>query len=161
MILDWPAERVEKLRELHAQTPQLSYQEIGRRLGCSKNSIAGKVLRLGLQQRPSPIRPLGTPRKPQPKRAKGVTLPALADAPKPLPEALIAALDVKRPVIAPTIRSARAPRPCLYTSGQRGAWVCCEAMSEVGSLWCSAHRARCSKPNTKNDAGEFQPGRVS
>jgi uncharacterized protein (TIGR03382 family) len=31
-------------------------------------------------------------------------------------------------------------------------------MSEVGSLWCSAHRARCSKPNTKNDAGEFQPG---
>ncbi len=52
--MTWTAERIAELKHLWAAgTPTA---EIGRRLGVSKNAVVGKVHRLGLAGRPSPIR---------------------------------------------------------------------------------------------------------
>ena len=61
----------------------LSTSEIGRRLGLSKHAVGGKVHRLGLPARPSPIRRDGSGssahRRSAPRLGRGVsTLPPLA-----------------------------------------------------------------------------------
>lgn len=53
---------VERLRALWGIEPHLSLAEIARQLGVSKNAVAGKAHRLGLEPRPSPIHPGGTGR---------------------------------------------------------------------------------------------------
>ncbi len=50
----WTDEMVNDLRKMWAEG--LTTGEIGKRLGVSKNSIVGKVHRLGLSGRPSPIK---------------------------------------------------------------------------------------------------------
>lgn len=50
----WTDEMVDQLRAMWAEG--LTTGEIGKRLGVSKNSIVGKVHRLGLSGRPSPIK---------------------------------------------------------------------------------------------------------
>lgn len=50
----WTDEMVEDLRKMWHEG--LTTGEIGKRLGVSKNSIVGKVHRLGLSGRPSPIK---------------------------------------------------------------------------------------------------------
>lgn len=50
----WTEEMVEELKKLWAEGVTTS--AIGKRLGISKNSIVGKVHRLGLEGRPSPIK---------------------------------------------------------------------------------------------------------
>jgi hypothetical protein len=74
----WPEERIARLRALHAEG--VSFAEIGRRLGVSKNAVGSKADRLDLPGRPSPVRRLT---EPKPTRAKllargGSTLPPLA-----------------------------------------------------------------------------------
>lgn len=72
----WTDEMVEELKKLWAEG--VTTGEIGRRLNISKNSIVGKVHRLGLSGRPSPIKkksdtaPNDKPTKPakQPKEKK-------------------------------------------------------------------------------------------
>lgn len=55
----WTDEMVEDLRKMWKEG--LTTGEIGKRLGVSKNSIVGKVHRLGLSGRPSPIKKKETP----------------------------------------------------------------------------------------------------
>ncbi len=55
----WTDEMVEDLKTMWKQG--LTTAEIGKRLGVSKNSIVGKVHRLGLSGRPSPIKKKETP----------------------------------------------------------------------------------------------------
>lgn len=50
----WTEQMVEDLRKMWKEG--LTTGEIGKRLGVSKNSIVGKVHRLGLSGRPSPIK---------------------------------------------------------------------------------------------------------
>ena len=65
----WTDEMVETLKKLWDEG--VTTGEIGRRLGISKNSIVGKVHRLGLSGRPSPIKKKSdTPAKPAPKAEK-------------------------------------------------------------------------------------------
>ena len=52
--MDWTDETIERLRTLWAEGH--STEEIGRRMGVSKNAIVGKAHRLRLPSRPSPIR---------------------------------------------------------------------------------------------------------
>lgn len=47
----WPPERVAQLSELVADG--LTFDEIGRRMGISKNATIGKARRLGLERRPN------------------------------------------------------------------------------------------------------------
>lgn len=51
---DWTDKKIEKLKKLWAQG--LSTSEIGKKLDFSKNAIVGKVHRLGLSNRKSPIK---------------------------------------------------------------------------------------------------------
>ncbi|CAK7192312.1 hypothetical protein COMNV_00505 [Commensalibacter sp. Nvir] len=53
-IMEWNEKAVARLRELWLQG--LSTAEIGRHLNVTKNAVVGKVHRLGLEGRPSPIR---------------------------------------------------------------------------------------------------------
>ena len=52
--MGWTVEQVEQLRKMWAQG--LTANEIAKKLGVTKNSIVGKVHRLCLQARPSPIK---------------------------------------------------------------------------------------------------------
>lgn len=79
----WNTETIWLLRDLWE--PGHSTPEIGRRLGCSKNSIVGKAHRLNLESRPSPIRrDLTTPAAPRP--APRVTLAAFPTRPDTFPK---------------------------------------------------------------------------
>ena len=51
----WTEDRLAKLRELWDK--KLSITKIGEELGVSRNAIAGKAHRLGLEKRQSPIKP--------------------------------------------------------------------------------------------------------
>jgi GcrA cell cycle regulator len=50
----WTQERIDQLIELWRQGH--SAAEIGRRIGVTKNAVVGKVHRMGLPKRPSPIK---------------------------------------------------------------------------------------------------------
>lgn len=52
--MEWSEEKIAKLRILWAEGH--STAEIGRRINVSKNAVVGKVHRLDLPARPSPIR---------------------------------------------------------------------------------------------------------
>jgi GcrA cell cycle regulator len=54
----WTREVKAKLHELWLDGQNLSAAEIGRALGISKNAVVGKVYRMGLPNRESPIKPL-------------------------------------------------------------------------------------------------------
>ena len=51
----WTEDRLAKLRELWDK--KLSITKIGEQLGVSRNAVAGKAHRLGLEKRQSPIKP--------------------------------------------------------------------------------------------------------
>ena len=77
MAIDWTPDRIKTLMALWAEG--ISTLEIGRRLGVTKNSVVGKVHRLGLPKRQSPIS--SSPRTPRiakptvPIRIKPQTVP--------------------------------------------------------------------------------------
>lgn len=76
--IEWTAEVVEKLRTFWNQGHPVN--EIGRRLGVSKNAVIGKSHRLGLTGRNSPIIRNGQPRAPRIPPSGRITLPAFASA---------------------------------------------------------------------------------
>ena len=57
----WTDKKIEKLKDLWKEG--ISTAEIGKRLGFSKNAIVGKVNRLGLEHRTSPIKTSAKPKK--------------------------------------------------------------------------------------------------
>ena len=76
MSLSWTDERIDRLKELWSQGKTASHiaDELG---GVSRNAVIGKAHRLGLQSRPSPVKP----NEPAPK-AKKARDKAEAPAPK-------------------------------------------------------------------------------
>lgn len=85
----WTDEMVDQLREMWKQG--LTTGEIGKRLGVSKNSIVGKVHRLGLSGRPSPIK---KKEDSEPKTEKKEITETTVKAPKPKVEKNV---EVKAP----------------------------------------------------------------
>ncbi len=86
----WTDEMVEDLKRMWKEG--LTTGEIGKRLNVSKNSIVGKVHRLGLSGRPSPIKKKedsAAPAKPQPKTVAPKPVKTVKEekivAPKPAP----------------------------------------------------------------------------
>ena len=86
MSLSWTDERIDRLKELWSQGKTASYiaDELG---GVSRNAVIGKAHRLGLQSRPSPVKP----NEPAPKAKAKVREKAEAAAPAPRPAAAPAA----------------------------------------------------------------------
>jgi len=71
--VEWTPERIKVLIALWEEG--LPTSEIGRRLGVTKNAVVGKVHRLGLKKRQSPIRQSAATSA-QPKKPKKVAAPA-------------------------------------------------------------------------------------
>lgn len=93
----WTDEMIEELKKMWHEG--LTTGEIGKRLNVSKNSIVGKVHRLGLSGRPSPIKKKDEVQPAQPAEKKT----AAPKAPKPEPK-------VKEPVVkTPVAKAAEAP----------------------------------------------------
>jgi GcrA cell cycle regulator len=78
--MSWTDERIERLKELWSQGMTASHiaDELG---GVSRNAVIGKAHRLGLQSRPSPVKPNEVPEAPA-----AAETPASAGAPAPAPE---------------------------------------------------------------------------
>jgi len=92
--MSWTDERIERLKALWTKGMTASHiaDDLG---GVSRNAVIGKAHRLGLQSRPSPVRPNEPEPKPKPAKAKEkpqappapVKAPALAEARQPRPKA--------------------------------------------------------------------------
>ena len=123
----------------------MSATEIGQRLGRSKNSVIGRVHRLDLPARPSPIIRDGDPRRPYRRRRvvlSPTTLPTLLSlfddpillstpspersAPKPKPVA----------EVPPVVRQSK--RRCDWLDGDKPFIRCC-GMAQFGKPYCLAH----------------------
>ena len=146
--MEWNDDTIIRLRALWAEG--LSTAEIGRRMGVSKNAVVGKAHRLSLDARPSPIRRDGekAPRRRQPRRVHGATLPALAAELAPMPK-----LEPPRPVerpAPPVLRAVSTPRPsarvnpCCWPIGEPGtrSFRFCDVDAVAGKPYCEDHAAK-------------------
>lgn len=127
----WADDTILRLRRLWDEGH--STNEIGRRLGVSKNAVVGKAHRLDLPARPSPIRRDGVvqmPRKPRPPRITHSTVADLAGA--------APAVIVKAPQ-APRRESGRA---CQWITSDRAPWTFCDHSAVDGGDWCLEHLRR-------------------
>ena len=143
--MDWTDDAITRLRALWDEGH--STAEIGRRLGITKNAVVGKAHRLNLSARPSPIKrttgEVRVPRRAQPRRSVGPTLPILAAAlPAPRP------VDPPRP--QPVLRAVPAPsRPlarvtaCCWPIGEPGTpnFRFCGDPAMTGRPYCGDHAA--------------------
>ena len=109
----------------------LSSAEIGRKLGCSKNAVLGKVHRLQLASRPSPIQPATEESKAKKERARSrLTASEIIRLPKPQPEQKRALrLFVGQ------------EKDCQWPSDVFGEEICTEPRV-IGKPYCACHCAR-------------------
>jgi GcrA cell cycle regulator len=87
--MSWTDERIERLKKMWAQGATASQiaDELG---GVSRNAVIGKAHRLGLEQRPSPVKPGEEKEAKKPAAAPAASAPKSApkaEAPKPAPAA--------------------------------------------------------------------------
>ena len=141
---EWTEEAIEQLKTLWEDPAKLSTSEIGRRIGCSKNSVNGKAHRLGLSLRPSSaIMRIGT----QPLSRKAVMSRAArassqAGSKFDSPRLVAVPIQRVREIVAQQKAVARDPfKRCLWTEGIRETgYTCCEELTEAGSSWCPSHK---------------------
>jgi GcrA cell cycle regulator len=148
--MEWTDEVIAKLRQLWAEGH--STAEIGRRIGVTKNAVVGKVHRLQLVARPSPIRRDGPsarpPRRPAgPRRVIGPTLPSMAaitvPPPRPLtpppsqrPPCIQQAAERSESVVSrppPDVRPASPVRAVPGTRNNSRLVTCCWPIGEPGT----------------------------
>ena len=119
-ISPWTSERIQSLIALWNEG--LTTSEIGRRLGITKNAVVGKVHRLGLKKRASPIRSRGitTQRAPQPARSETrAPQPASSEAPRPSAD-VVAAPPVRKRTGPVVLLDALKPGMCSWPIGEPG-----------------------------------------
>ena len=124
---DWTPERIQHLRTLWAEGH--STEEIGRRMGITKNAVVGKAHRLNLPARPSPIK-RQDPRPPRlPRQGRKPSLPPLTVLTLAPPAASVVA--PKLAVSALPFKAAVEParRPAAYSQSARS---CCWPIGEPG-----------------------------
>lgn len=136
---DWLDEEIVELRRLwHFRDDAgstLSTAEIGRRMYRSKSSIVGKAHRIGLEERPSPIRRGGVTQSPKPHRSNGLpTLPPLASSAAP-------SAPVPRPIWRPPVTPFGPVRSCCWPFGEPGteSFRYCDDASLPGKPYCEDH----------------------
>ena len=105
--MSWTEERIERLKKMwhDGSTASQIADELG---GVSRNAVIGKAHRLGLEQRPSPVKP-GEEVSKKPAAAASAPAPAPAAKPAPAPEPE-ADEPIARSVTSPSPIDTRAPR---------------------------------------------------
>ena len=101
--MSWTEERIERLKKMWADGSTASQiaDELG---GVSRNAVIGKAHRLGLEQRPSPVK------AGEEKEKKAAPAPAAAaPAAKPAPKAAAPAAPAASPAAAPAAAQPAAP----------------------------------------------------
>lgn len=148
---DWLDDEITKLRFLWHYRDEagstLSTAEIGRRMGRSKSSIVGKAHRIGLEERPSPIRRGGVGAAPKPRRSNGrPTLPPLSSDAAPTPRLPA----VPRPVWRPPVRAYGKTRMCCWPLGEPGTrdFKFCDDPTLPGKPYCGDHCGLAYVPRT-------------
>lgn len=146
--MEWSEARIEELRvkwfEFYppgSYTPK-STRRIAEEMHISKNAVVGKAHRLGLEARPSPIRPAGEP-KPIAVRAPRATqtLPPLPSQPHLLPGAPPRPVIVAPPKPPPPVKYGRITE-CCWPIGESPRIRYCDAPSEPGKPYCAIHAKR-------------------
>ena len=158
----WSDHTMTQLRQLWKEGHTTA--EIGRRLAISKNAVVGKVRRLALDARPSPIRssnegePSRPPRPKPPKLTDILHLPACPPTPPPKPSPS-ARVELSRPpsslrpeiaqsAAAHTRSSAACKHACCWPIGEPGspAFRFCGDPALAGKPYCERHAARAYQP---------------
>jgi hypothetical protein len=134
----WTEAKVNRLRLLWAQG--VSMQQIADELGVSKNAIAGKRHRLGLQERPSPIVHAG---EPKPVSLHGLRVAfniAVASAMPSQVSAETAARFACQP--SPGAPGGRCQFPLWASDEKPNHTYCNSRVRRANSPYCEAHRVR-------------------
>ncbi len=129
------------------ESPRLSAQQIGIKLGLTKNQVVGKALRMNLPSRESPIIRQRDGAKSQPRilRVKGPTLPPLG---APVAPGALACDDTS--TVAPEAAQRRPQanagnaRDCCWPIGEPGMAsfrFCGEPVEQRGRPYCDEHHA--------------------
>ena len=144
---DWTPERIQHLRTLWAESH--STQEIGRKMGVSKNAIVGKAHRLNLPARPSPIkrqdpRPPALPRQGRKPSLPPLKILTLATTPVLAPKPAVATLPFKavvEPVRRPVAYSHRTGSCCwpIGEPGRPGFRFCGDPVMAPNRPYCEDH----------------------
>jgi GcrA cell cycle regulator len=105
--MSWTEERIERLKKMwqDGATASQIADELG---GVSRNAVIGKAHRLGLEARPSPVKPGDEKDKPAPAAAAPAPAPTKTERPVSKPAAAAAAVASERP--APAQPAASAPQ---------------------------------------------------
>lgn len=148
----WTPERTARLRDLWATGMRAA--AIAAELGVGKNAVLGRVHRMLLPARPSPIKGEMKQRKPRAKVARNgvVSLALLAKPAPPAPEPPSA----ERPILirrftgVPLASSMPipAPRCCQWPMGElrTPGFRFCEAPNVSGRPYCGKHMAKAYQP---------------
>jgi GcrA cell cycle regulator len=133
---EWTPDRIKVLMALWDEG--LPTSEIGRRLGVTKNAVVGKVHRLGLKQRQSPIRQSAATSA-QPKKAKPAVAPRTAanSQEAPVAKTLMPSGDVVR-------LEGLTSSMCCWPEGEPGTeeFHFCGKPAIAEKPYCEAHCAR-------------------
>jgi GcrA cell cycle regulator len=155
-VADWSAEDDAMLIRLWAD-PANSTARIGEMMGHrGKNSIVGRVHRMGLPARPSPIRRDGAVQPARPARAKPA-LPSLPSAVAPLraPVLVARAAPVVRPAPVPPSAPVRIGpvRACCWPFGEprTKAFRFCGDPALPGRSYCDDHQAASTGRGTASE----------
>ena len=130
MTFDWTETRLTTLCTLWAAGVPSS--QIGRALGCTKNVVIGKVHRLGLPGRPSPIKHGG-------KHADWKQDYQRRKASQEAVQAVVVVAPLPMPVAAAVKPSRARVEPCSWVEGVKGSWRYCDAPSAPGRVYCNEH----------------------
>ena len=106
--MSWTEERIERLKAMWAQGATASQiaDELG---GVSRNAVIGKAHRLGLEARPSPVKP-GDEKEHRAPAASAAPAPKPAPAERPAPRAAAVAPAAAESAAAPSQPAARTPQ---------------------------------------------------
>jgi GcrA cell cycle regulator len=134
---EWTDEDIAALRRYWVEGEggnRLSAGQIGRRLNRSKNSVLGKVHRIGLPARPSTIVRGGIPAAPKPERMKAREAKYFTS--------VIVQIEQIRSSPPVMLKSTARPQPCCWPVGdpRSSSFRYCEAPGVPGRPYCLPHQ---------------------